>query len=101
MAAQLVRKGEECPTNFDEDWLLARMNVMANLSESDFITLSFMHQTGSEQLTHLFSIDFDDAGILVLPVNKEADLPPARFRVHAVISGFAQRMGGQSQQPSE
>jgi len=101
MAAQLVRKGEECPTNFDEDWLLARMNVMANLSESDFITLSFMHQTGIEKLTHLFSIDFDDAGVLVLPADKEADLPPARFRVYAVLSGFAHRMGSQSQQPSE
>jgi hypothetical protein len=101
MAAQLVRKSEEIPEKFDEDWLLSRMNVMANLSESDFISLSFMHNTGLEKLTHLFAIEFDDSGVLVLPADKEADLPPARFRVHAVLSGFAQRMGAEPEQPSE
>jgi hypothetical protein len=92
MAAQLVRKGEDCPANFEEDWLLHRMKTLAALSESDFITLSFLHQTGLDKIYHLFSINYDDDGLLVLPTQGE-DLPPARFRVRSSLSGFAQRMG--------
>ena len=93
MAAQLVRKDEDCPLLFDEDWLLHRMKTLAALSESDFITLSFLHQQGVDALYHLFSINFDDDGLLVLPVTG-SDLPPARFRVRSSLTGFAQRMGG-------
>jgi hypothetical protein len=93
MAAQLVRKDEDCPLLFDEDWLLHRMKTLAALSESDFITLSFLHQQGVDALYHLFSINFDDDGLLVLPVTR-SDLPPARFRVRSSLTGFAQRMGG-------
>ena len=102
MAAQLVRKDEDCPLNFDEDWLLQRMKVMAALSESDFIALSFMHQSGIEKLHHLFAIDFDDEGIIVLPTTKrEVDLPPARFRARSCLSGFSQRMAGKPIESSE
>ncbi len=94
MAAQLVRKDEDCPANFDEDWLLNRMNTLAALDESDFISLSFMHQQGIEALHHLFAIDFDDNGLLALPADRGSDLPPARFRVRACLSGFAQRLVG-------
>lgn len=99
MAAQLVRKGEDCPVLFEEDWLLHRMKTLAALSESDFITLSFLHQTGVDTLYHLFSINFDNDGLLVLPV-KGSDLPPARFRVRACLTGFSQRMGGVTDEPS-
>jgi hypothetical protein len=101
MAAQLVRKGEDCPLNFDEDWLLQRMQVMAALSESDFIALSFMHQSGIEQLHHLFAIDFDDEGIIALPATKEGNLPPARFRARSCLSGFSQRMAGKPVESGE
>ena len=93
MAAQLVRKDEDCPVLFEEDWLLHRMKTLAALSESDFITLSFLHQTGVDALYHLFAINFDHDGLLVLPV-KGSDLPPARFRVRSCLTGFSQRMGG-------
>lgn len=94
MAAQLVRKGEEVPDQFDEDWLLNRMTVLANYGESDFLALSGLYQAGLDRLHHLFALDFDDEGLLVLPRERGSDLPPARFRIRACITDFAQRMGG-------
>ncbi|MGI9213551.1 MAG: hypothetical protein ACR2HF_13850, partial [Methylococcaceae bacterium] len=100
MAAQLIRKGEELPAKIEEDWLLERMRIFAQYPESDFIKLSFLYQAGTEKLHHLFHIGFDDKGVLVLPTtdgDKEGAelLPPARFLVRSLISGFAQRMGGE------
>lgn len=101
MAAQLVRKDEDCPDQFDEDWLLHRMNVIASLSESDFIELSYLHHLGNEKLHHLFFIDFDDNGVLAHPKERGSELPPARFCVRSCLSGFAQRVGGSTNEFSE
>lgn len=95
MAAQMVRKGEDAPALFDEEWLLNRMKIMAAYPESDFITLLFLHQTGAEQLHHLFRFDFDDDGVLILPAQEESELPPARFRIRACLSLYAQRVAGE------
>jgi hypothetical protein len=98
MSAQLTRQGEaiaELTTEgqYDE-WLLNRMRVFAAFPESDFEALALAYEQGRKALNHLFAIDFNDTGIVVLP-NTGADggLPPARFRVSACLSPIARAYG--------
>lgn len=93
MAMQLIRSNEDLDAAYDDDGLLARMTVMAAYPESDFIALSALYQHGIEQLHHLFHVNFDDDGLLVLPATEGGELPPARFHIRACLSEFAQRVG--------
>lgn len=97
MAAQLVRSGETIPV-FDveeqyDDWLKARMLVIANYPESSFQELMYAFRVGRDRLYHLFNIDFNDSGIVVAPKRGgDGGLPPAMFPVHAAISPTARAM---------
>jgi len=101
MAAQMVRTSETVPDDtvadgaFDE-WLVARMRVMAAFPESDFFALMGLYFSGRETLHHLFRITFDQDGILALPKGEpEAHtLLPARFPVRAALSRLALELVG-------
>ncbi len=93
MAAQLVRKTESVEKQFSEEWLLNRMRVIASYSESDFILLLSMFYAGMESLHHLFRIDFDDSGIVIMPKQQGVKLPAARFRATSCLSEFTKTIG--------
>ncbi|MFA5920143.1 MAG: hypothetical protein WC856_02480 [Methylococcaceae bacterium] len=97
MAAQLIIKGEVLPDldadgSYDE-WLLARMKVLAAFPESDFEQLIMFYQVGREQLQHLFKIDFNDDGVIALPKEAGSELPPARFPARSCCGRLALELG--------
>lgn len=99
MACQLIRTGEEKPSSYNaafDDWLVNRMKVLSAIGEGGFLALVALWQQGLEKLHHLFRIEFDDHGILVLPKEVDSALPPARFRTVSCVSEFAQRMAGRA-----
>jgi hypothetical protein len=98
MACQLVRKGEDIPP-LEDGLLLDRMRVLAGFPGSEFELLMRGYFVGVEALHHLFSINFNDRGIVVMP-NKGADgsMPPARFPVRSCISRAALDLAGQHAQ---
>ena len=94
MAAQMVRTGENLPDAMTEgafdEWLVARMRVMAAFPESDFAALRALFTVGCEKLYHLFHIEFSADGIVAMPKEAAADsLPPARFPVYACLAPMA------------
>lgn len=97
MAAQLYRDGEE-PSSTDnegdfDDVLVERAKVFANYPDSDFQELLLAFYRGREKLKHIFDLDIDHKGIVVLPKEgAEGDLPPARFRAHLGLSAVAAEM---------
>lgn len=101
MAAQLVIKGEApaSPANeglFDE-FMESRMRVFAAYPESDFEQLLYAFYAGRKKLQHLFAIDLDGQGIVVLPKltgGSETVLSPARFQLSACPSRLAFAMAG-------
>jgi hypothetical protein len=105
MAAQMVRSGESVPGDdttdgaFDE-FLLARMKIMAAFPESDFAALMALYFTGREKLRHLFGIEFTGDGIVAMPKGGgAANLPPARFQVHACLTRMAHELVGKPDEP--
>ena len=92
MAAQLVRQSEELETDFNDEWLLNRMQVLLSFSETDFMSLSYLFEVGLQELTHLFSIGFDNQGIIAMPQKRGAELPPARFQCYSCLSEFSKNM---------
>ncbi len=98
MAAQLIRKGENVQ-NLDtegsyDEWLLNRIKVFSAFPESDFEALMILYQSNREQLNHLFTIAFDDTGIITLPKESDSILPPARFPVRSGLSRMALALAG-------
>lgn len=99
MAAQLIRDNEELPEinsdgQFDE-WLLKRMQVLKEFPETEFTTLLLGYEAGKEKLHHLFSYDFSDDGIVILPKGGlGGELPPARFRGRSCLSAIAFDLAG-------
>lgn len=100
MAAQMVRAGEDAPDAtvadgaFDE-YLVARMRVMAAFPSSDFEALMGMYLSGRQKLNHLFSIEFSSGGVVAMPKGgAAANLPPARFPVHTCLSRIALELVG-------
>jgi hypothetical protein len=98
MAAQMVRSNEDMPNAdtpdgaFDE-FLVARMKIMGAFPESDFSALMALHSAGREKLHHLFDIEFDKDGIIVMPKGgAAANLPPARFPAHACLTRMAREL---------
>ena len=103
MGAQLRRGDEEVPDAVADpsafaDWLQQRIHVFYGYPESDFVQLLAAFKFGQRDLDHLFQIEFDDQGVIVMPVNEaeagESALPPARFPVGSCISDFAKDLVG-------
>ncbi|MFI3187759.1 MAG: hypothetical protein QX198_17425 [Methylococcaceae bacterium] len=99
MAAQLRRVGEEITELtsdglFDE-WLLKRMNILIGFPESDFEQLMAAYLAGQEKLYHLFTLGFNDNGIIIMPKKGGAPgLPGARFPVRSCLSKLSLAMAG-------
>lgn len=98
MATQLQRVGPdgqllgELPPVDDaafDDWLRARMTVLANFPQSDFESLLVLRARGAQGLLHLFDMDVGAAGVVAFPKELEAGLPPARFPVDVCLSDLA------------
>ena len=110
MAAQLIPNGDDGAGLTDgelDSFVLARMQAMLSFPESAFTRLLAMFHAGSDQLSHLLKLSFDDDGLLVLPVEKEGDeqggelaIPPARFLADTCITPLARRMAGKPQASS-
>jgi len=99
MAAGLERDHDDKPGDDTADdavdaWMMARMRVLLDYPESDFIALMQGHAQASTEIAHLFRIRSDDAGIIVMPTTEGAGIPPARFPVFSAISDFAQAVAG-------
>lgn len=96
MAAQMVRAGETPPDPcegegiFDE-YLVARMRVMAGFPASDFEVLAVRHAQGRDKLHHLFHTEFSSDGLVALPKGG-GDLPPARFPARTCLTRMALEM---------
>lgn len=99
MAAQLFRKEEDIVSPYLNavsygDWLDERVGKLQALPESQFASLlSLFINQGMKGLNHLFDLNFDSSGIVVLPLDsttrnpkgEEVELLPARFRsTHAI-----------------
>lgn len=98
MAAQMIRLGEIVPGPesgegaFDE-YLAARMRVMAEFPASELEALLELYTQGRAALDHLFCVDFSDTGLVALPKKGGGDLPPVRFPVRAALTRTALEMG--------
>jgi hypothetical protein len=108
MAAQLQRVGPdgkpvEEPAPADDvgydDWLKARMAVLADFPQSEFEALMGLRARGVQGLLHLFDMDVGAEGMVALPKETEAGLPPARFSVDVCISDLAKGFAGPLQGP--
>jgi hypothetical protein len=78
-----------------QEWLQERAQVFRDFPESDFEELYAAYVRGLSRLHHLFALDFDDEGHVVLPLRKEggASLAPARFRAATCIGSLARALG--------
>ena len=105
MAAQLFRKEEEIVSPYLNavnygDWLDERVDKLKHLPESAFSALlsMFIYQ-GMNGIDHLFNINFDEQGLLVMPHSThpkgvEVTALPARFRSTNAISAPAKQLFG-------
>lgn len=79
------------------EWLQERAAVFREFPESDFEELYGLYVVGLGKLHHLFALDFDDMGHVVLPAPAKeggaGSLAPARFRAASCIGGIAQALG--------
>ena len=99
MACQLVRDGESMPdpvqsANDFDSFILEKIKIISAYPESEFEQLMFRYLEGRDKLHHLFITDFNQDGIVALPVPKEGEgetesLSPARFPVRHCISRVA------------
>lgn len=114
MAAQLYRQNEEQISPYLNginygDWLDERAERLQKLPESAFISLFSLFITGMGQLLHLFSVNFDHKGLVIMPIQayqktaegEEVELLPARFRPTHAITLPTQRLFGKSEQDGE
>ena len=94
MACQLVRDNDETVGDDVDEWLLNRIKVFANMPESSFIQLYSAYESGASKLLHLFEIENDGNGLVVMPKKKggERSFGAARFPVSSCISGFVKSM---------
>jgi hypothetical protein len=68
------------------DWIKGRIAKLRGLPESEFeqVYMAYAAQPG---LSQFFRIEFGDEGIVCLPIDdKEAGIPPARFRALSCVS---------------
>jgi len=102
MAAQLVPNGdagEGLTAGALDEFLLARMKVIASYPESVFTLLLARYQAALSELEHLLRLSFDGSGILVVPNKQEgsAAIRPARFPVSTCVTSLAKELGGKSE----
>lgn len=100
MAAQLLRQGEAMPdpvAEFSEygDWLQGRIAIMAAMPSTGFDIL-FASYAQAMQTGQFFRIWFDKEGVIVLPKEAGAALPPARFSVYSCIGTVALSLTGKA-----
>lgn len=96
MAAQLSQDSDPPLDHTQDDLdarLLERMRRLMGLAESDFIRLQVAWLDAKAQLDHLFYLDADATGLLVLPLPGVADMPPARFPARACVTSLAHGLG--------
>ena len=76
-------------------WLADRKAAFEAMPESDFEQLFEAYRRGLDSLRHLFWLEFDAAGHVVMPKAKggESDLDPARFPVAAALGPLARILG--------
>jgi hypothetical protein len=76
-------------------WLVDRKAAMEAMPDSDFEALFDAYRRGLDALKHLFWLEFDERGHVVMPKRKEggADLAPARFPVTAALGPLARVLG--------
>lgn len=77
-----------------DQWLLNRMETFINYPDLDFDRLYTTYRYYWQDFEHIFSIEFNDNGIVVLPRETEGNLPPARFRVLNCLSRTAIELSG-------
>ncbi len=97
MAAQLVPNGDGGPEDGDGEidaFLLQRMRVLLGFPESVFARLLAAYNEARGKLQHLFRIDFDDEGLIVLPREDAAGLPAARFPAGTCLTPLARGLVG-------
>lgn len=97
MAAQMVPNGDGGPEDGDGEidaFLLQRMRVIGGYPESVFARLLDGYTQACAKLQHLFRIDFDDKGLVVLPREDAAGLPAARFPAGSCVTALARSMVG-------
>jgi hypothetical protein len=101
MAARLHVRGKETPPATADlvaytEWLSERASVFRDFPESDFEELYALYATGLPRLHHLFALDFDDMGHVLLPAAAKeggaALLAPARFRAASCVGRIAQAL---------
>ena len=104
MAARLRVQDDEEPKAPDAvkephrygEWLQAQVGVIKAMPESEFAELFALYRAGLAGLNHLFRLEFDGDGHIVLPKHgKEGgpDLEPARFPADACITEIARILG--------
>lgn len=108
MAARLrVQDPEEPPVpdphkapHSYEEWLRAQIGVIKAMPESEFAQVFALYRAGLGALHHLFTLEFDAQGHMVMPrpapEGKEGGgqaLAPARFPVAACITEVASILG--------
>lgn len=100
MACQLDSEEHAAPDMLElpdaalEDFIEGRVSHFKGLPERDGKELLFRFMSGVEQLNHLFKVDFNDQGVVLLPTSKEAGLAPATFPfLSALDSGTAEVFG--------
>lgn len=77
------------------DWLAQRADKMRRLPESDFADLFRAYRTGRDALHHIFRLEHDEQGHIVMPMKQEVGgqlLAPARFPVSACITELARQL---------
>lgn len=98
MAAQLARKGNDGTENpkisMDES-LKRKMQILTAYPSSDFKALYLAFEEGRAQLVNLMHVVHADGGMIVMPSDKGAGNPPARFPVLTVFPQFVKDLAGQ------
>ena len=77
-------------------WLAERKAVIEAMPESDFEQLFEAYRRGLVGLRHLFWLEFDSTGHVVMPKPQKgggAELDPARFSVAAALGDLARILG--------
>jgi hypothetical protein len=101
MAARLYVPGEDGPKRPDASeapaafsaWLAERTAVIESMAESDFEQVFAAYRRGLEGLQHLFWLEFDEGGHVVMPKEGGAALAPARFPVAAALGAVSRILG--------
>lgn len=101
MAAQLLREGEVTPDPVAEfaeygEWLERRIVTMGAMPSSGFDLLFAHYAEAMQSGGQFFKIWFDEQGVIVLPKEAGAVVPPARFLVHSCIGTVALSLTGKA-----